>query len=374
MTLLRAYGLRDDSAITDSTGEPMTAARPDHSPPPAEWRDTFTEICDRHRGRLIRWLSAIFGSRDAEDIAQETLTRLFLRPGLIDDSGDAWPWLAVVARNVGRDLARHNALSTPVDASSLAYVADDVRVCEEVLARDDAARIARAMHGLTPRERAVIRMRDFEGATIPEIAELLDINENAVRQQLFRARRRLATVYVDLGGDSRWGTLVATIGLRLRELARRVVPFGELGGPSAAAMVAWVPGLAAAIALGLGIGGDPLGDATTPAALEERAAGLVERGVDRLSAVGVSLDLAGAARHRPGLPVWRSEAIVDKSYDVGVTHNRVVVTNLSPFDNEAGDVYRIRIGTDDVYYETWMRNTGGGEDSSLCELPLVTCS
>lgn len=254
------------------------------SPPQAEtprqleWHETFSDICDRHRGRLIRWVTAIFGPRDAEDIAQETLARLYCRPDLLDGDADAWPWLAVVSRNLGRDLARHNAFSTTVDSIALAHVPADVVVPDEVVARDEGERLARALRSLTPRERSVIRLRDFEGASVADIAELLGLTENAVRQQLFRARRRLAAAYVQLGGDSRVGALVAACGLRLRELARRYSPFAnDLAPPSAAAMSAALPAIAAVLGglAGLlpGVGGDASGSAAPDATAAHAALG-----------------------------------------------------------------------------------------------------
>ena len=243
----------------------MASPHADDSSRQAEWRETFEDICDRHRGRLIRWVTAIFGPRDAEDIAQETLARLYMRPGLLDENADAWPWLAVVARHLGRDLARHNSWSTAVDAVAMSDVADDVVVLDQVVARDEGARLALALRSLTPRERAVIRLRDIDGAPVSEIAELLGVNENAVRQQLFRARRRLAAVYVDLGGDSRLGSLVAAVGMRLREVARRYSPFvNDVAPPSTVAFASLGPAVAAVVGgvlAGLlpGAGGDAAG-------------------------------------------------------------------------------------------------------------------
>jgi RNA polymerase sigma factor (sigma-70 family) len=229
---------------------------------PAEWHDTFAALCERHRPRLVRWLTAIFGPRDAEDIAQETFARLYARPGLVTEDADAWPWLSVVARNVGRDLARHNAWSTAVDTQSFAAVPDDAVLLDEVVLRDEGARLAGALRRLTPRERTVIRLRDLEDRPVADIAALLGISENAVRQQLFRARRRLATVYVELGGDSRFGALVAAVGVRLRELARRYVPFADTGAaPAAAAVLALLPGLAGAFGGALAHQGPGLGSA-----------------------------------------------------------------------------------------------------------------
>ncbi|HEV2891106.1 MAG TPA: sigma-70 family RNA polymerase sigma factor [Frankiaceae bacterium] len=272
-------------------GEPMSSPHAE-TDVPAEWRDTFAEICDRHRGRLIRWLTAIFGPRDAEDIAHEALYRLYTRPGQVDNVDDAWPWLSVVARNVGRDLARHNAWSTSVDAAALSHVPDDVVVPDEVVARDEGARLAEALRSLTPRERHVIRLRDFERLPVADIAELLGLTENAVRQQLFRARRRLAGVYVDLGGDSRFGSLVAAIGLRLREAARRLSRYDDTVPPAVAALALALPAALGALGGALDSVLPGLGPGTRPASATELALGS--------GALAPGYDAAADARHGTG--------------------------------------------------------------------------
>jgi RNA polymerase sigma-70 factor, ECF subfamily len=226
----------------------VSVTQPDlPSRPPSEWGEAFAAICDRHRGRLIRWVTAIFGARDAEDIAQEALTRLYVRPWLLDPDADPWPWLAVVARNVGRDMLRHNAQSTTVEHDVLAALPGGDLVCEQVFAREDAAKLTVALRSLTSRERAVIRLRDFEGAAIGDIAEMMNLTENAVRQQLFRARRRLGSTYLALGGDRRTG-LVALVGLKVREVYRRHSQLVEaLTGSPAAVLAAALPSLAVVV-------------------------------------------------------------------------------------------------------------------------------
>lgn len=247
----------------------MTATRDEPRPDDASWADEFTTICDSHRGRLVRWLTSIFGPRDAEDIAQEALTRLYVRPWLIDEDADAWPWLAVVARNVGRDLARHNALSTTVDAAVLDQLPDSARVHDQVVARDDAERLALALRRISARDRALLHLRDVEGVPVGDIAATLRLNDNAVRQQLFRARKRLANAYVELGGDRRAGLALAFA--RVREFARRHARVAEpLGTFASGAFASAVPalagiagGLLAAALAGLGsnAGGDRLDSA-----------------------------------------------------------------------------------------------------------------
>ena len=317
----------------------MSLERPEA--PPAEWRETFADICDRHRTRLVRWLSSIFGARDAEDIAQETLTRLCERPDLLETGRDPWPWLAVVSRNVGRDLARRNARSLAVDATTLAEVADPVVVADQVVARDEGARLAAALRGLSTRERAVIKMRDFQGMPMADIAEMLGSSENAVRQQLFRARRRLADSYLDLGGDRR-PSLVALLGLRVRELARRLNPFANhVDGATTAAALLALPAVAAAVAGGLvaivpGLGGDghPR-TATPPAAYAAPLA--TPPGVVPVASPGVSL----ADPRGPAGPPPKPRPTVTK--DIGPAHLHAEPED--PFDSHTHETHQ-EIGID----------------------------
>lgn len=361
----------------------MSSPPPAESPRQLEWRETFTDICDRHRGRLVRWVTAIFGPRDAEDIAQETFARLYSRPDLLDGRDDAWPWLTVVSRNLGRDLARHNAFSTTVDAGALAHVAADVVVPDEVVARDEGERLARALRALSPRERSVIRLRDFEGAPVADIADLLGLTENAVRQQLFRARRRLATAYVELGGDSRIGAIVASCGLRMRELARRYSPFANhLAPPTAAAASVALPAVAALLGGALtflpGVGGDA--SRSTPPATSAYAAFASPWDTDDADVrhgTGGRLVVAPPEYRPPPAPPSPIDPVRVNEEVPGVAGVDATVGEGNPFATEGGRrnyhyIYvDVPIVNERVWVEGWdERNPGPGR---LCRMGVVRC-
>jgi RNA polymerase sigma factor (sigma-70 family) len=307
----------------------MSVTQSDRPAVDAAWEDAFAEICDRHRGRLIRWLTSIFGARDAEDIAQEALVRLFLRPGLLDPAGDPWPWLSVVARNVGRDMVKHNALSSAVDHLTLADLPDERHVWDEVLARDDAERLVRALRALRPRDRALIRLRDVQDLPMAEVAALLGVTENAARQQLFRARRRLAESFTKLGGD-RLG-LFPSLGLRVREAFRRNANVLESLGLTSPAIAAVLPCLVCAVA----IAGGALFPGATPASAT--AAGHRPPGAEREVGHGTggrapALGYAAAApprrvAERDAPPAHRP--VIDEHRDLGPAGFDAMVTSVT---------------------------------------------
>lgn len=165
----------------------------------------FEIVYARLYRRLVRWVTAVFGRRRAEDIAQEALIRLYQRPEVLA-ADDPWPWVSTVARNIGRDLIRRDNIVEFVSID-LGYLADRLPdptdVQELALAHDDAHRLTQALLQLNGRDRALLGMRHVQCVPVIEMAELIRATPNAVRQQLFRARGRLAEAYLALGGDPR---------------------------------------------------------------------------------------------------------------------------------------------------------------------------
>ena len=52
-------------------------------------------------------------------------------------------------------------------------------------------RLERLLDGLDERDRLMLILKEVEGFSIEEIAEVLDLNANTVKVRLFRARRRV---------------------------------------------------------------------------------------------------------------------------------------------------------------------------------------
>lgn len=201
MVIERAFAVSASKGDTLISHAPSRLCVLEDAPP--GWNAKFDAICAGHRNRLVRWVTAIFGPRDAEDIVQEALARLYVRPNLLAEDSDPWPWLSVVARNVGRDLARHNSYSTTIENAVFDRWPTGSGLHDVVAARQDAEILDRALMSLGPRDRALIRLRDLQEVAVHDIAATMRMNENAVRQQLFRARNRLAAAFMEMGGNPR---------------------------------------------------------------------------------------------------------------------------------------------------------------------------
>lgn len=68
------------------------------------------------------------------------------------------------------------------------------------MSREIRERLSRAMESLSPRQRTIFILKHFEELSIPEIAELTNLNSGTIKSHLFRAAHKIRQ---RLGGDSR---------------------------------------------------------------------------------------------------------------------------------------------------------------------------
>ena len=119
------------------------------------------------------------------------------------DTGTTWrPWLVRVATNLWRDRRRRERreyvgswLPAPIDTAAESWWSSGLG--DDAFARYQAAESVTfafllALETLTPRERAVLLLRDVYDYSTRECAEALELSEPNVKTTLHRARRALA--------------------------------------------------------------------------------------------------------------------------------------------------------------------------------------
>jgi RNA polymerase sigma-70 factor (ECF subfamily) len=154
---------------------------------------TFDEVVLPHLGaahRLARWL--VRNDHDAEDVVQDATLRA-LRYFDTFTGGNSRAWFLRIVRNAclarrampgaaGTDLfdeEHHTAHQIAPDPETLMLVTDGTR------------RMERAMAALPSRARKILVLRELEGLSYQELAEVLDIPAGTVMSSLWRARRAL---------------------------------------------------------------------------------------------------------------------------------------------------------------------------------------
>jgi len=163
----------------------------------------MTELAS-HRRKLFGLAYRMTGSAaDADDVVQETFLRAIGKPPA--KGGDLEPWLVTVALNLARDRLRARRrehyrgpwLPSPIDSSELDLEppSPDDRDTEARYSMLESVSFAflLALEALTPLQRAVLLLRDVLDYSAKETAVALGSTEGAVKVQLLRARRRIAS-------------------------------------------------------------------------------------------------------------------------------------------------------------------------------------
>ncbi|GIF77038.1 SigE family RNA polymerase sigma factor [Asanoa siamensis] len=154
-------------------------------------RGDFADFVRVEVPTLTRAAYLMTGDRHhAEDLVQTTLARVAVRWDHVDEP-------AAYARRVlyTQSVSWWRRRAARVSETLTARVPDQPRLDTDV---DVAVVLERALHRLTPRQRAVLVLRFFEDRTESETAELLNCRIGTVKSQTRHALRRLRELSPDL--------------------------------------------------------------------------------------------------------------------------------------------------------------------------------
>ena len=144
----------------------------------------FGELVKRHRPWALRTLRAFAQDPNtAEDLAQETFTRLYRSLGRYRSCGQLPALIQKIALNVGRSHLKSTGRTSFVSWDEVAEpLGGDV--AEEALGRFVQAELRAALNALPPDQRDALLLRFVAGKTIPEIARQLDCAEGTIKSRL----------------------------------------------------------------------------------------------------------------------------------------------------------------------------------------------
>jgi RNA polymerase sigma-70 factor, ECF subfamily len=146
---------------------------------------------------LARWL--LRGRADAEDAAQEAMLRAF-RFFRGFHGGDARAWLLQIVRNSCYTwLEKNRPMELTTEFDEQLYAQPGVTPESLAIAGDNRERLTRALEDLPPRFREVLVLRELEGCSYKEIAEITSMPIGTVMSALARTRRRLQRALMQSG-------------------------------------------------------------------------------------------------------------------------------------------------------------------------------
>lgn len=156
----------------------------------------FDHFYDRIYAHVVNLLS---DRTMAEDLTQEVFIRLHRVIDRLDPAREPAGWVFTVATNVVRDYwrsAEHKKRkSEQGDPHELALAHPDVDVHTAMEKDEDLTAVWMALHRLSVDDREIILLRDYEELSTADIARMLGIKADAVRQRHSRAVTRLGKAF-----------------------------------------------------------------------------------------------------------------------------------------------------------------------------------
>jgi len=160
-------------------------------------RAALDQLLTRHQGRVYRFgLKMCRDPEDAKDVLQETLLAVARNVKDFRGASSVSTWLYTIARSFCIKQRRRSKFAPEQEESldlgpegEATQLADPSRGPDESLAgRQIESALERAIGELDPMYREVLLLRDVEGLSAPEVAEVMGLTVEAVKSRLHRAR------------------------------------------------------------------------------------------------------------------------------------------------------------------------------------------
>lgn len=166
----------------------------------------FSELVRRYDGRLLNFVHRMVGDRErAEDLVQETFVRVYRHLHRFDQTKKFSTWVYTIAGNLAKNELRNRGRNPLVlfqtirknwEADHRPLEWEDTQFKPDDLYRKRHLReqVERAVSELPEHHRVVFVLRELEGKSYEEIAEITGCNLGTVKSRLNRARNNFARI------------------------------------------------------------------------------------------------------------------------------------------------------------------------------------
>ena len=163
--------------------------------------EAFNEMVERYSKKLYYLcLKMLQNERDAEDTVQTVFLKAYMNLSKFEEKSSISTWLYRIGVNVCTDMLRKrkketatSLYATGTDDEEFALEIPDEKenVEKKVLEKERKEALYQAINTLKPKQKELIVLRDIEGLSYEEIAEILKMNTGTVKSGINRARKAL---------------------------------------------------------------------------------------------------------------------------------------------------------------------------------------
>jgi RNA polymerase sigma-70 factor, ECF subfamily len=144
------------------------------------------------KDKLFRFaFSMIRDVQEAEDIVQDVMVRIWSRKEEWDQWQNMEAYCMTAARNACLDHLRKKGPPVVAEGVTREVMSTDKDPYEKVMNKETGIRIRKWMDALPEKQQMVVRLREVEGFSYSEIAEVLNLSLDQVKVNLFRARNAI---------------------------------------------------------------------------------------------------------------------------------------------------------------------------------------
>ncbi len=144
------------------------------------------------KNKLFRFSLRIVGNvAEAEDVVQEVFIKVWNKRSELGSYKNVEAWCMTLTKNLSIDKLRSKHRRVDSIQEGFDMVSQNASPYQVAVTNDMMSRIAQMMDMLPEKQRMVMQLRDIEGMTYKEIAEILNLTLDQVKINLFRARKAI---------------------------------------------------------------------------------------------------------------------------------------------------------------------------------------
>jgi RNA polymerase sigma-70 factor (ECF subfamily) len=171
----------------------------------------FNQVVTAYRRRILGTISRLIGRpEDVEDVAQEVFIRLYFSLGQLRTAEVFEPWLYRLTVNACYDYLRKSRRRLEfrmADLSDQQVIMADAAAGTRIQDEDTEKRrvrdtVSTLLGSVSEDDRLLLTLKEVEGLSLKELEKIYNVNENALKVRLFRARQRVLKNMKDVTGPS----------------------------------------------------------------------------------------------------------------------------------------------------------------------------
>jgi len=169
----------------------------------------FREIVERYQSKVFSIIYGILRNHnDAEDISQQVFAKIYFSIGNFDFRSSLLTWIYKITVNECYDYLRKKRVRKLVYESDFSEddtllmqnsqtAVDATAPVDETLEQRDL--LVKLLSKVSEEDRSLMLLKEVEGHSVEELAQMTGMNENTIKVKLFRTRQKLLKAAQRLG-------------------------------------------------------------------------------------------------------------------------------------------------------------------------------